>query len=408
MEYLKKMETRLEDAARESTEAFGKFFGKEEYMKTIPAYVYFMKSFFEFRYELRALEMKKKMGEKMDFSAVNGAANEVNKAAKALNSTHAKLGLKIGIPALKVKSGGADAVPMPFYKIHKAKFRKWSAKTPREKIIKSLEVWTGLRGEEAVLEAVQRLQDDADKMFDFVLTLHQRQDLTNIAVNVDYMKICCTMFNYYIKHRKKYLGTVPDKRKIKSVGNTISINLQDEFINVNIKLKTCDFGKFNVIMRNFIEALDKVDAKAMGHLVFLTGAGPVEAPDFRKNLKREIMDLVAEIADDMTCTEAPKAVLEIQKGADVATILQTVEKFILMEKKIETDLKDVIEYGETHLNNVKRLGALIGSLTGPDVRPCLIRMAPHVRKILDETEGAIKGKKITATGERIIRDLISH
>jgi hypothetical protein len=404
MEYLQKMEPKLAEAVEFSTSFFAKNLMKQEYMRVVPAYVYFMQCYYEFKYELRRLELLKQNKEKLDLTTINTISNNLNKAAAALNTAHQKMGEKSTIQYLKIKKGGLEQ--LPFYKLHKAKFRKWDAKTPRGKIIKSLEIWTGQQGESAVLQTISMLQEDASRMFDYILEIHDRKDLTNISINRNYMQMCAQLFRYYIKHRKKYIGTVIDKRKIKSAGDVVKLNIQDEFINVNIKFKTCDFNKFIVVVRNFVEALDKIDARAMGKLVFLTRASEVDDMDFRRLLKKDILDAVGEMDDDLKCVETPDINLETHKGASVETILKNVEKFILAEKKVEENLREIIDFNESHFENIKRLQILMNQLCGPDIRPCLLRIAPGVRLALEADENNFSGKKLSTAGEKKVREII--
>lgn len=419
MEYLKKYEEKLKEGVEFATKMFEKNLLDTKYIKVVPAYVYFMKMFFEYKYELRKLELDKKNGDKMDFSIINKLGVNLNKAITALNTAHKNFGEKTSISLLKVKGGAIGIMQKNgsidgghdegnfFYKIHKSKFKNWSAKTPREKIIKTLEVWTGERGQEAVLETIRNLQNDSELMFDYMLSLHNRQDLTNASISALYNNIYIQLYKYYIKHRQKYLGTVPDARKIKSNASVVKLALQDEFININIKLKMCDLRKFTPTVRNFIEALDKLDVKIMSKLVFLVQEGPVEGVDFRKLLKKRILEITNEIGEDIECIENPKTITETVKGDDIDSILKTVENFIEIEKKIEHNMKEIIEYNEFHKANIQKLSEALYELTGPDVRPCLLRIAPAIKAVIFSDDKYHKKNKLTTQGEKIIREMLS-
>lgn len=391
--------------------------GDPELKQYAPAYVYFTKLYFEFCAEAKYLEYAKKYKEKAEYDKLNNLINDLNNTSKAItNLTSIKY-----TPIKVIKIGSNEH----FYLQHKAKLENFTImpkdKKTENKIIKTLELWTGRKGRDAVIKTMDRLIVDSNYLFDYIINLHNTADITNKKISARYQLFLHNLLNYYLRHKKKYCPSRESKSITLSDG--IKIKLKDEFVDINIKFKYCDFPSYTIAVRNFIEGITKIDIKAIINFINLselniqefisaetiTDEQIITQLKYRKNIKTRILEILDEIKEDLDCYELNvKYEFDEKKytGDSIPMLLSLIRKFLEVEEIAEKEIKLIKENMETQYNNINMLIDAAEELTGPSTAPCIMRMLPAIKYLLTKRNLFTKKGKVSPAGESLIKSLL--
>ncbi len=358
-----------------------------ENSKFIIAYAYFIKNYYELKSEYSVYKKSGKINKKK----INEKINEINHVGKLLDDS-----FKIG----KFENNN-------FYKLHKSIMQKWNNNTPRDKIIKTLELWTGEYGEDAVIKTIHKLQNNSQDIFSHMLNLHGFINLTNSKIRSGYYNCLYTLFKYYIIHRDKYFDVVSTK-KIKMNNDNITLQLSDDFNNLNIKFKGNNFSNFNKTVEEIINGITKLDQKILIKLIN-SGIQPGSADNiyYRREIKNNILKIANNINDEIKFHEDEIDINIVKPPENVKGLIKLVNNFIKAEKEVEKNIEIVKENIEIQSNNIKLLTENIYILCGPDTKPCIRNIAPEIYMHLQKDPKNFNTKgKLTTQGEKNIINFI--
>jgi hypothetical protein len=377
MEGVQKYIHKYNKIASELTEHFLKVGEHKDAAKFYIAYVYFMKSLYELRYHYELGKLAKTSGTTVAFDEMKRLIDEINKTVDKLKSLTKEMNIEIK---------GSNEI-LNFYKNHKSQFKKWNVKTPREKIIKTLELWTGERGESAVLRTLNLMIHNVNYLFDYVMDLNHENIINNHAISHQVNSLIMQMYKYYLKHRK-YAFTA-DSREIITSDKSIKIHHKDPYLDINIKLKKCFFNNVAVNIEHILNGICKVDHAFVTRSVksFIQSGGATNFtivenfdPFYRINLMRRIHESARKIQDDLQCN-TKKIEMNLNSNEE---LLKFVQKFVELEEeavKISDKIREDFEYQASNLNILTNH---IQSLIGPDTTPCVWHVCNFVVAVFAE------------------------
>lgn len=462
MEYIRKKYEQLSGIVIAVTKIYEQHVTDYKFMPAVAAYVYFMKVYFEYKYEYEVNILRKKYDEKVEIEIFDKLSNDINNAAGALNKAFSKIGEKYKIEKLITKkgrgelrknvqveisgnnesendesiydneiSGNSESIygnyisgnnesgnynfqsdsnyNELFYHEYKTKLSKWTDKTPRDKIIRTLETWFNIRGEDAVIYTLHRMQNDANLLFDHVLSLHNYKSVTNYSLNRLYNSVVQRLIKYYITHRNRYVHVV-ESRDIKIKNGIRRVMIRDSFIDLNIKFKDCEFSRFGSTVRTIIDALNKLDVHIAHNMIDSNNVAAVDMGtdiNIRRDLKQRIVKIVEDISEDAICVDINKINTSIPSGSDVGAIIIMVKKFIELEQAAEEELETIKKLAQLQVQNIQRLHAELDELCGPSTVPCLRRVMPGINFILRQNnKNFTKKGKLSVDGEATLKSLL--
>lgn len=361
------------------------------------AFAFFMRHFYELKYEYEKLKISKHP----DLGNVHRILKDLEHSEILLEKTTADK-----------KTGGN----ISFYEQHKAQFKKWNAKTPKEKIIKTLELWTGVSGEAAVAQVLAQLRGNTNYLFDYVMAMSDSAEISNHQLSLAVHACVTSLYKYYLHHRKVLLVDVNDKRRIKIKNGVTTISLHDKFLNVNIKLKECIFSGMSNNIRELLIGLCKLDCEVAKRVVNENYTFPLDNVDpmYRINLIRKIVRRAEQVESDLACEE-PNVNIDLQSE----DLLKYVGDFIQAEETVAKQTDLIRENYELQKSNITKLTTLVGELVGPSTVPCVYKVFgfivatfsdPELRKQqkLEELYTVKNArKKLTAAGHKFIESFFS-
>lgn len=406
MDFLKKTNDELINIIRSATKIYGDYNNEPKFIPAISAYVYLMKIYYEFKYEYEINMFRKSVKEQIDLTTINKLMADIKMAINALNIAYEKVGentkLKLRINSDK-KTGGSEK--QIFYKKHRAKLQSWNIKTPRDKIIRTLETWLGVRGEDAVVYALHRLHNDADYLFEHILRIYDMAKYTNDVISALFNNITYDLYKYYIKHRNKYLQVVGNQI-IKIKNGIRTIRLHDEFINISMKFKECNFKNFTNVIIDIIKALDRVDITIVSKLICQYDAVDMGDDVYtRHNLKRDIIRVAEDIGEDATCANLETIEKTMPRDISIEALIKMVERFVELEKYAEKEIKKINELADTQSQNTHSLQILLDELCGPSTIPCIRRIIPGIKFHLNHPSFYAK-TGLSEAGREIVKQFI--
>lgn len=399
MNFLKKLYENITNIAEHATKIYEQHVVDPNFMPAIASYVYFLNLYFKFKYEYYVNNFRKEHDERIDLEPINKITTDINSAVKSLNEEFGKIDKKYKFDIMK--EGGAEGT---FYEQHKAKMQRWTDKTPRDKIIRTLETWfEGVHGDNAVIAALHRMQHDATYLFEYVLHVNDYKTTTNIAINHIYTDIIKQLMKYYFRHRDRYLH-VSDRRSIKIKNNIVRIIILDEFIDLNIKFKECNFSRFASTIKTFIEAINRVDVRIIKTTIAnIPGVDMGNEIYLRRDLKRKICSIAADIEEDAICVNVKEISANTPRGVDVKTLIEMVSRFVQLEEKATRELSAIHELLQLQMQNINTLRTELMELCGPSTVPCIMRLAPGIRFALGDNFNKGEPNKI---GEKLIEEIL--
>lgn len=272
-----------------------------------------------------------------------------------------------------------------FFERHKAQFEKWSRKPPsKEKLIKALELWTGSRGEQAVISTLRELRDSAEKMTHHVAEVYGMRFDFNRSLDLLYNETFQSLLKYYIEHRNKYVGNEFVLQKIE-IGRVMRFALQDDFIKLNMEFRKCNFTQFKPFIHRIMKALDEIDfsvVKAMMKILVkeVDSIPNIDSPSeelnllARKTAKTEILDAVDIMADNLECLQIEPSSISFYGENTIESILKNIKEFLIVERETVSKAKDIENMFKLQTENIDLLRDRINYLVGESVEPCIRRI----------------------------------
>jgi len=392
MKHVEKSFDKFDKKFKEYSVYFGKIVNNKNIDKNfIIAYVYYCKYYFELKSSIEISKYNKNY----DVSQNEKIIEELDKSSKLLDPV--------------IITGGDEK--RKFFDTHRLQMSKWTKDTPKEKIIRKLETWTGLNGEEAVKGAIYMLQVDADQMIDHVLELYNFNDITNKNISNLYHNITLDLLNYYVRHRNKYTD-VSDSKEVKITNgdkNLVKIKLKDTFVDLNIKIKPCAFTGYVKIIILILDGITKVDAKYLINIISedtLNIEAQGESITIRKTIKDNINKIIKSLEEDISCSEL-SVDIEIPKIENFNDFIKGIKAFIEAEEIVEEEFELVKEKMQEQVDIVNSLSKAIFRLIGPDISCCIKKLAPFIKEDLKKNkDNFTKSGKLSIIGERNLYNYI--
>lgn len=372
------------------------------------AYTYFMKELYELKYLFDISVFKKEKQYPVDFEHMKATIIKIDKCIESLKLTAKSVGLEI--------KGASES--MEFYTNHKSQFKKWTIKTPREKIIKSLELWTGQRGEKAVIKSLTLMTSNVNHLFDYIMEINNINVVSNKMLSLDINSLIMNIYKYYLKHRR-YIGYTSEKRNMNTSDKSTKISHKDNYLNINIKLKNCYFNNMASNIEVLLRAVSKVDHEFVLNTVKQFLLEPVEIPEqehqdpgIRINLMKKIIQSANRIQEDLKCNPE-KMQAEINSG----DLMKLVQQFVELEEQASEIADNISMEYKAQQSNFEILKTVAEELIGPSTVPCVRHVARFLVCVFSEayynksnlknrynlqyTE-ILNKKKITKQGEALI------
>lgn len=296
---------------------------------------------------------------------------------------------------LTTKTGSSDLPD--FYEQHHAQFEKWVKKPPtKEKLIATLELWTGAKGEFAVMSVLKQLRKSSTKLVQYISQVYGMRFEFNEALNVLFTQTFQNLINYYVQHRNKYIGNRFQIQRIE-FGQVLRFALRDDYIKLNMEFRKCSFSQFFPYVERIIKALNEIDV-AIGEKMAETILEELEEitlermPDFdpneeagwfvRRDAKKEIIEAAKIVAENLECMETPVTKFTIKGDVTVEAIMKSVEGFLEVEKEAVAQASEIRNIFKLQAENMNELSKKIEFLTGPSTDPCVRRIFYHLIPVL--------------------------
>lgn len=353
-----------------STNYFKKLFEEnnlDKIKKFVPAYIYFMKNYYKLLSEYEIADFKKKKGEIPNMDNLKSLISEVNKTIGILNLSNKEFKFS------EVKIGSKDKNKSTSLE----KMSHWTEDTPKDKMLSHLELWTGEKGEKAVMKTLINLKTNTNLLFDKIMHLHGVNDYSNKIISSIFVVQVEKLFKYYLNHRNKYLpeSIINEKRRL-FFGDKVLINFSDEFMTLDIKFGICDFDSFKKTILAIVDGIDTLDVE-----ILTRNHKPKEKKEkidekkiiLRQSLKKRIKELTEMVSDELHCNVIKKNV-----NFDASEIIHIVQALNEAEKIILKEMNTIRENLKIQTSNANMLEKAIEDLIGPDTAPCILHFIKYV------------------------------
>lgn len=311
-------------------------------------------------------------------------------AAKNKDAVNAVINLIDSVVPVK-SIGGNESFP-DFFAQHKAQLKEWAKKPPKkDKLLKTLALWTGAEGEEAITRAFIALRNSVPRVllhFGRMYGLKSKFDkvLTSLVNDTVF-----ELANYYLRHKQKYVG-LDGYSRVELKGCARIIEIRDEFLSMRAELRQCQFDYVTTVVDSIITALNKVDKRAlliMGRKICDKGSEQKDGGDdilLRKKLKTEIVELAKDCATKLKCLEYPKASFKIEEAISVETLLGNTKAFVRAEEDFHNHIHEVQAMFDSQSEMLHELKSRIELLCGPSTLPCLKRIFHAIQNHIHDGE----------------------
>ena len=353
-----------------TTNHFKKLFEEnnlDKIKKFVPAYVYFMKNYYMLLSQYEIANEKKKNDGTPNLDKIKSLINDINKTLGVINLSNKEIGFT------EIKIGAKDKNKTTSLE----KMSHWTEDTPKDKMLSHLELWTGEKGEKAVLKTLVNLKSNTNLLFDKIMHLHGVNDYSNKIISIFVVQIE-KLFKYYLNHRNKYLpeSIINEKRRL-FFGDKVLINFSDEFMTLDIKFGICDFDSFTKTIISIINGIDALDVE------ILTRNHDIKAKKektdeknviLRQSLKKRIKELAELVGGELHCN-----ILKKNVNFDASEIIHMVQALNEAEKIILKEMNTIRENLKIQTSNANMLEKAVEDLIGPDTAPCILHFIKYVR-----------------------------